>query len=191
MALELLDLAVKEATRANVDWMIRRHYLKKWPGVVRLTLMLLSRNEPVGVLVFAMPPRETETRYGGETWELARLWVDDAMPRNTESWFIAQAVAHVRRTSPTVRYLVSYADPSASHQGTIYRAANWIADSKTDSGRKTPRFDYQTVESDLLGQRMFSRKAHAGDVAVTRIPRVSKFRFVYPLRRADRKRLSA
>jgi hypothetical protein len=75
-----------------------------------------------------------------------------------------------------VKALVSYADPSHGHSGTIYRAANWQQDGRTDQERKTPRFDYG------VGEKIYSRRSHVPEgVAVLRIPRVSKFRYVYRL----------
>ena len=159
--------------------MVRRHYLKKWPGVEMLTLGLWRDCFLVGVMVFALPPRETMIRYGGETWELARLWIDDSMPRNSESWFIGQAFAHIRRAYKRVEYLVSYADPSFGHVGTIYKATNWRSDGQTGDERKSPRCDYE-----YAGKR-YSRASHLPvGVVPIRVPRVSKYRFVYRLRKA-------
>jgi hypothetical protein len=131
-----------------------------------------------GVIVFALPPRETSKRYGGETWELARLWVDDSLPQNTETWMIARAVRYVRQNHSTVKVLVSYADPSAGHAGIIYKAANWVCDGRTDQERKTPRFDY----ADAATGKRYSRRGHVPPgVEIKRIARVSKHRFVYRL----------
>ncbi len=170
------------------------HYLHKWPGVVTCCLLLrvaaLLAGRPyqraVGVVVFALPPRETNKRYGGFVWELARLWISDEMPRNSESWFIARAVRYVQKTYPEVDFLVSYADPSHGHRGTIYKASNWLADGRTDQERKSPRCDY------VAAGKRYSRRSHVPvGVLPTRVPRVSKYRFVYPLKRADRRKLAA
>jgi hypothetical protein len=167
-----------KAERQVCDWMIRRHYLKKWPGVCVLILAVLRREQVIGVIVFALPPRETAKRYGGVTWELARLWVSDEIPTNAETWIISKAVKHIRQNYKAVKFLVSYADPSAEHSGTIYKAANWRSDGRTDEGRKTPRFDYADAKT---GKR-YSRRAHVPEGAeIKRIPRVSKYRFVYAL----------
>lgn len=69
--------------------------------------------------------------------ELNRLWVDDKMPRNTESWFMARAI----KLMPT-RIIVSYADTTAGHMGYVYRASNFYYAGWTDMDRKTPRYDY-------------------------------------------------
>ena len=74
--------------------------------------------------------------------------------------------------------LVSYADPSVGHSGTIYRAANWVQDGRTDQERKTPRFDY----ADAITGKKYSRKGHVPNgIEIKRIPRVSKNRFIYQL----------
>jgi hypothetical protein len=172
---------VRQVSRSDIDAMVMKHYLHAWPSIVPCCLRLEHNGQAVGMIVFAYPPKQTMKRYGGMTWELARLWVDDCMPRNTESWFIGQAIRHVRKEHAFVEYLVSYADPSVGHRGTIYLATNWREDGRTDDSRKTPRFDY------LVAGVRYSRKGRVPQGATyERIPRVSKHRFVYPLHRRGR-----
>lgn len=173
----LCDVCVVRKTDLNVQHMIRSHYLGRWPGVCTLVLALRFMGRYVGVLVYALPPRETSKRYGGKTWELARLWVDDCMPKNTETYFMARGTAYIKTFHTDVKMLVSYADPSVGHAGTIYKAANWKSDGRTDQERKTPRFDY------VVDGKKYSRKSHVPATAlwVERIPRVSKHRFTYAL----------
>lgn len=166
----------------EVQHMINTHYLGRWPGVVTLVLKLhdCTLGKAVAVLVFALPPRETAKRYGGVTWELARLWVDDCMPKNTETYFIARGIGYIKSFHEDVEMLVSYADPSAGHAGTIYKAGNWKSDGRTDMERKTPRFDYRG----LFNQKMYSRKSHVpAGMIIERVPRISKHRFTYELRK--------
>ena len=173
------NCVVERIGRSEGDAMIKRHYLGKWPGVCTLVLGMRLKNEWnnfIGIIVFALPPRETSKRYGGETWELARLWLQDTIPQNAETWLISQSVKYIRKNLSNVKVLVSYADPSAGHKGTIYKAANWISDGRTDQERKTPRFDYACADT---GKR-YSRRGHVPDgVNITRIARVSKYRFIY------------
>jgi hypothetical protein len=170
--------SIVRVERGLVDAMIKRHYLGKWPGVCVLTLAMVRDGAAIGVIVFALPPRETSKRYGGETWELARLWLDDAVPQNAETYFISRAIRYIRQQHQTVKVLVSYADPSVGHAGTIYKAANWIADGRTDQERKTPRFDY----TDAVSGKRYSRRSHVPvGCQIKRIPRVSKHRFIYRL----------
>lgn len=175
-----------EVGRPAVDHLVRAHYLHRWPAVVTGILALMDNGRPIGTIVFALPPRETGIRYRGKVWELARLFIEDGTPKNTETWFACRAIRWVRTCHPEVMALVSYADPEANHNGTIYRAGNWISDGRTEE-RRLPRSDYFTerTESALFQFRRsdlvkHSRKSHApSGESVIRAPRVSKFRFVY------------
>lgn len=159
---------------------IKAHYLRKRPAICLLTLAMVVSKKPVGCVVFSAPPPETAVRYGGETWELARLFIDDSVPRNAETWLIAQAVRYIKRHHLSVQHLVSYADPSVGHIGTIYVASNWEPDGRTDEERKTPRSDY----IDMNTGKHYGRKGNVPATAnLTRQPRVSKYRFVYHLTR--------
>lgn len=162
---------VEEISRAQArPLVVEHHYLHSMPGVVPCALGLFVEAVMLGVLVWAVPPRETSLRYGRETWELARLWLVDELPHNSESWFIARGVRHVRAKHPAIRQLVSYADPSAGHRGTIYRASNWIYEGMMDAGRK-PRWDYYRN-----GKRI-GRAAHATFGTIEKRPRPSKHRY--------------
>ena len=170
--------SVAPISRTAANPMVWRHYLGRWPGVCVLTLGLWRGIRPLGVIVFALPPRETAKRYGGVTWELARLWVSSSVPTNGETYLIGKAVRYIKKARPEVTALVSYADPSAGHSGTIYRAAGWEADGRTDDDRKTPRFDY------MVGEKRYSRRGHVpADATPVRVARVSKHRFVLRLSR--------
>jgi hypothetical protein len=178
---------VEPAVRRDVEHLVMRHYLGRWPGVVVCILGLLREDQAayIGVIVFALPPRESAKRYGVTVaWELARLFIEDGTPKNTETWFMSRAIAWVKRNRPEVEVLVSYADPSAGHAGIIYKAGNWIADGRTDQERKTPRFDY------AVGDKMYSRRAHVPEgMAVRRVPRISKHRFIYWMKNHERMRV--
>ena len=170
--------SISHVGHREVDSMIKAHYLGKWPGVCVCTLGLWLDDALVGTSVFALPPTQANVRYGGETWELARLWISDNIPCNAESWMIAQSIRHVASSHPKVAYLLSYADPSVGHSGGIYRASNWTADGMTDDERKNPRCDYEWEG------RIYSRKSHVPKgIQPNLIPRVRKHRFFYDLAR--------
>lgn len=158
----------------DADLFVKAHYLGKRPAVVLLCLIASVEARDVGCIIFAAPPREVEKRFGGKTWELARLYLLDDVPRNAETWLIGRAVRHIKQHHEEVAFLVSYADPSVGHQGTIYKASNWTFDGRTDAGRKTPRCDYV----DARTGKKYGRRGNVPDGAeLKRVPRVSKLRF--------------
>jgi len=176
--------SVRVITHQEANRLILKHYLHRWPGVVVLILGLFDREQLIGVIVFALPPIQTNVRYNvKKSWELARLFIEDCTPRNAETWFVARSLRWIAKGFPDVQLIVSYADPSVGHQGTIYKAGNWIADGRTDDGRKLPRCDYEWE-----GKR-YSRRSHV-PVGVTpvRVPRVRKFRFIYWTKDHEKKR---
>ena len=51
--------------------------------------------------------------------------------KNLASWFISRCVLVLFREFPGVTQLVSFADETFGHSGTIYKAANWAVIGKT------------------------------------------------------------
>lgn len=177
MAIKQAGWSIIKSERGGVSHLVKKHYLHRWPGVVVLTLALLEKGLAIGCIVFALPPRESMRRYKvTKAWELARLFIEDGTPKNAETWFVSKSIQWIKKNRPDVDCLVSYADPSAGHSGTIYRAGNWIDDGMTDDDRKTPRFDY----ADPKTGKHYSRRGHVPDgVVPVRKARISKHRFVY------------
>ena len=169
---------VRRCSIVDVDAFIKAHYLAKRPAIVLLCLVAERDGVPIGCIVYSAPPREADKRYGGKVWELARVYLLDEIPRNAETWLIGQSVRHIKRHHKDVQHLLSYADPSAGHSGTIYKAANWRLDGRTDDDRKTPRCDYYDGRT---GKKYGRRGNMPPDAVVVRRPRISKWRFTLAL----------
>ena len=113
---------------------IERHYLHR-SASCSYAFGLFDGMEILGVLMFGKPASNAlcEGICGPEesprVLELTRLWIEDGTPKNTESFFIGQAI----RLLPTeFDILVSYAEIQAGHVGTIYQATNWLYTGKSD-----------------------------------------------------------
>lgn len=124
-----------------VQAVVANHYLHRRPPISK-AFGLYVHEVLRGVCTFGVPPsRHLQISAcpssPSSVLELNRLWVDDAMERNTESWFVTRCLA---RLGPCI--VVSYADTEHQHRGYIYRALNWKFAGITDEERKTPRFDY-------------------------------------------------
>ncbi|MFZ2252671.1 MAG: hypothetical protein WAW13_00685 [Minisyncoccia bacterium] len=159
-----------------------RHYLKRSPSISHAFGLWLGGNLR-GVITFGFPASHhlmvsACPESPGSVLELNRLWCDDELPRNTESAFIARALAEL---PPSV--VVSYADTSEGHVGYVYRAANFRYAGWTDMDRKTPRFDYVVPgkhSRDAMRCGTFTR--------VRRLPKVKYWTVAGPTKR-DRKRM--
>ncbi len=104
---------------------IRHHYLHAMAAGLRLCFGI--RDHMLGAIVpNAGPVGGPKLVEGAGTLDcltLARLWLDDALPRNSESRALGLLVRALRRHS-SVKFLLSYADPVAGHVGYVYQAGN-------------------------------------------------------------------
>lgn len=81
--------------------------------------------------------------------ELTRLWSPDEMPKNTESRLITESIKLLPKE---VYLIVSFADPSHNHQGTIYQATNFLYTGMSSASQmlindKKEKFHIRTIGS--------------------------------------------
>lgn len=111
------------------------HYIGRL-GSTSVSLGMHQHDKLAGVMCFGTIPRNNAASICGperakQVLELTRLALYDWAPGNSESWFIGQAFAHLTVARPDVSILISYADASVGHAGTIYQATNWIYTGKS------------------------------------------------------------
>jgi hypothetical protein len=58
--------------------------------------------------------------------ELTRLFIHDGYGKNIESYSISQSFKWIKKQDDKIKVLVSYADPTVNHNGSIYQATNWL-----------------------------------------------------------------
>lgn len=69
-----------------------------------------------------------------EVRELVRFCIHpDYQKKNFASWLLSRAVTKYKQDNNDVRMLISFADTTQKHVGTIYKASNWIEDGMTGS----------------------------------------------------------
>lgn len=75
-----------------------------------------------------------------EMRELVRLCIHpDFHKRNFGSWFLSRAVKDFLNENPDINVLISFADTTVGHTGSVYLAANWTYDGDTK-----PSYHYTT-----------------------------------------------
>jgi len=156
----------REASRV----VVANHYLHRRPSI-SFAYGLFQDGFIVGVVTYGTPPSRHLQMSACPTdpsavIELNRLWLDDSLPANSESWFVSRTM----RLLPP-RIVVSYADPLAGHYGYIYRALNFFYAGWTDMERKTPRYDYIPIDP-----TKHTREAFRSGVAFRR-RRVAKVKY--------------
>ncbi len=108
---------------------VRDHYLHSLPGGTQHCLGVLVGARLVGALTIGCGPSQScrlaEGAVPSDCATLTRLWLSDELPANSESRVIGIALRALRRNT-SLKFLLSYADPTQGHVGTIYQATNWL-----------------------------------------------------------------
>lgn len=124
------SLVVESVVPSAVRGMITEfHYLHSMPAASRRCYGVFHDSALVGAVVFTAGARRGHNVLAAsqpqEVATLARLWLTDELPKNAESRVIGAVLRHLRRNTDW-KLLLSYADPSAGHIGTIYQATGWL-----------------------------------------------------------------
>lgn len=119
------------------EWLLYKHYAHRMPPIT-YAFGLYDNNMLIGVCTYGHPFSASLKKCMGDKWsqvllELNRLCVNDNLPKNTLSWFVAQTFRFLPKPVP----IVSYADSAFNHHGYIYQATNWLY-----TGMSAPFQDY-------------------------------------------------
>lgn len=87
--------------------------------------------------------------------ELRRLCCIDDTPKNTESYFIGRTLKWLLKNT-SIKKVISYADNTYGHRGTIYQASNFEHLGKTAKGRvimwNGKRYHDKTIRTKYKGE---------------------------------------
>lgn len=125
------DYYVKDAALNEGQEMVRQHHYAKGGSntcVYMHGLYRASDDKLVGVAWWLPPTRVAAESVNKQEWKkvlsLTRLVVLPEIPKNACSFLLSRSVKLIRKDGRFVS-LVTYADESQDHQGTIYKASNW------------------------------------------------------------------
>lgn len=129
---------------------------------------------------------ETAKRLGcavSEVRELGRFCIHpDFQKKNLASWMLSKSTKHFMRNS-SVKTIVTFADTTQGHTGTIYKAAGWVAD-----GRTGVSHHYEDDNGVRLHKRAIWKKSNELGISeqeyarinnLQRIKELPKQRFIY------------
>ena len=161
----------KISAKTAAEMVVKNHYLHRRPSI-SFAFGLFVENVLLGVVTYGTPASRHLQMSAcpsdpGKTIELNRLWLDDVLPANSESWFVSRTL---RMLPP--RIVVSYADTLQGHAGYIYRALNFNYAGWTDMDRKTPRYDYIPMDP-----TKHSREAFRGGGVSQKVRRAPKVKY--------------
>jgi len=111
-----------------MEIVVAKHYLHRTAPVSHaFGLFLPEFIEPLGVVTYGVSPSSTLLRgiCGDDekqnVYELNRLWVDDRLQKNAESFLVSRSMKFLDR-----EIIVSFADTGQKHVGIIYQACNFL-----------------------------------------------------------------
>jgi len=166
-----------------MDIVIANHYLhRKCPVSQAFGLVDKRDRRVVGVVTYGVSPSSTllkgicgpEEMYN--VYELNRLWVEDSVPKNGESYLVGNTMKLLDR-----EIIVSFADTSQGHVGYIYQASNFIytglsAKFKDPKVRGRENQHHATYANGLTNQQVID-KFGADNVYFVERPR--KHRYIF------------
>lgn len=185
-----IDWATHEAAKYAVEnW----HYSKTLPVGKMAKIGAWEDGKFIGVVIFAWGMnKDLGSPYGlklGECAELVRVALKKH--RSEVSRILAIATRFLKRQSPGLRMLVSFADPSEGHYGGIYQANGWQY-----AGTSPASFEW------ILNGKRLNRRAYTGQqfgggkASISGIPKGAikrkvqgKHRYLMPLDNEMRKRI--
>lgn len=117
--------------KAN-EIIIKNHYSHKIYNATYIHLGVWVENELLGVLQYgyAMNPASqasvvADTKID-EYLELNRMWLDDKLPRNSESKAISYSIKYIKRKfKGKIKWIQSFADERCGGFGIVYQACNF------------------------------------------------------------------
>jgi hypothetical protein len=122
------------------DFIEHWHYSKNINGLKSTFCFGLYDNDVlIGAMIYGEPAMNNQSKkYNKENpelvLELRRLCCIDNTPKNTESYFIGKTLQWLRKNTK-YQTIISYADLSYGHTGTIYKASNFNLVGVTPPGR--------------------------------------------------------
>ncbi len=150
----------------------------------------------IGTVIFTMGVSASLAKPYGlgrfEVCELQRV----ALCRHVAptSQVVARAVVMLKKQSPGIRLIVSFADPFEGHEGIIYQAGNWVYTGTTSESyvyidQRGNECHPRTVQRGG-GKDKFGNTARVKENMARRESRPPKHRYLYPLDRAIRRQIA-
>lgn len=189
-----IDWATHEAAKFAVEtW----HYSRVLPVPPLVKVGIWEEKKFIGVVIFSRGANNNLLKPFGliatEGCELTRVALTAHV--SPVSRVIKLAMQFLKRNSPGLRLIVSFADPSEGHHGGIYQAGNWVY-----TGRQPSTIEYIAPDGKQWHGRMVSKD---GRIKVqgkyrscwrtnqcTPIEKPGKHRYLMPLDDDMRKQIS-
>lgn len=185
------DALIKPISYAlAMEIVVAKHYLHRTAPVSHaFGLFLPNFLEPLGVVTYGVSPSSTLLRgicgddEAQNVYELNRLWVDDRLVKNAESFLVSRSMKFLDR-----EIIVSFADTAQKHSGIIYQACNFYY-TGLSAKFKDPKIEgieghHATYAHGMTNEEVVEKFGEK----VSFIERSRKHRYIYFRAKGNRKR---
>lgn len=177
-----IDWATHDAAKfACENW----HYSKCVPAGTLVKVGAWESGKYIGLIIFGHGAiHEIGSPYGLTQFECVELVRVALTQHQTQvSKIMALAINFLKKQSPKLRLIVSYADPGQGHHGGIYQATNWIYEGQI------PARTYLRVNGEVQHPRSLFAKYGTSSVPLLRSKGLSvesvqvpgKHKYLFPL----------
>ena len=136
--MKVSEFTIEPVVKKAVTGFIEKHHYSHYAGGIqhKQCFALYSPDgmfglpRMIGAAIYGQPAMpDTAKKYHPDEplrcWEMRRLCCIDDTPTNTESFFIGKTLQWIRQNTD-VQVIISYSDLNQGHEGTIYKATNFV-----------------------------------------------------------------
>ena len=127
------DCVIKETTAKDTNLLFSKYHYIASGGRSGLNIGILYKDDIVACAKFCNPTRTESAIKQNLTsqhlLELTRFVIHPSyQKKNFASWILGKAIKTIKTLKPNIKALLTFADITYGHVGTIYKASNWIHD---------------------------------------------------------------
>ena len=203
--MKVSDFTIEPVPRSAIQSFVHKwHYSHDTNGVQQTQCFALFDDmKMIGAMIYALPSmKSTAAKYNPDNplrcWELRRLCCIDDTPTNTESFFIGKTLRWLKQNTDC-EVIISYSDLHQGHEGTIYKASNFINIGQSPASRVLmvdgKEFHGRSMNNKhrpygrALKRRWEAKKAGAEDDGIYYAERKPKNIYVYYLNKKVKKKM--
>lgn len=169
----------KASSKAIKYACINFHYSKVCPAQSIGYSVFNAKNEWCGVILFGGGAGAYMGRpfglYYGQYLELTRMALNGKQESTSKAMSIA--IKLIKKSNPTVKLLISYADKGQEHFGTIYQATNWyFVEDIASSGEEVfykGKWCHNRTPSSTLSKEEYKK--------LNKRKKAGKYKYIFPL----------
>lgn len=182
---------------SKVSWLAAKELLSKWHyqkhGRSGHCYGVMHDGKLIAVAVYSTVTRlqmaSKQKVNSGEILELTRFVIDPKyQARNFATWLISRSIKCIRSEFMNIKVLISFSDPTFGHDGTIYKASNWVFDGVAPASywyyhRRENRIYHKKTIWNMASRSGLSEDDYAKKKHLLKVFGLPKNRYIFNIKR--------